>query len=148
MQKSGKYDKKRFEQWLKKRALHYSKLTLNLEVYMRLSFADQTEFTKAVVRYQEKPSIARGRKLGKYFGAIISEIISYLKDKPPAVEMARNCFYKCFERINSFDPEKGSAFSYFTTVIINEFRVQHRRLREEEKRRKHYERFVPDDFLD
>jgi len=31
----------------------------------------------------------------------------------------------CYERLDDFDPKKGEAFNYFTTVILNRFRLRY-----------------------
>lgn len=44
----------------------------------------------------------------------------------------------CFEKIDRFDPEKGKAFNYMTTCILNHFRQMYRTARNYSELKKRY----------
>jgi DNA-directed RNA polymerase specialized sigma subunit len=44
----------------------------------------------------------------------------------------------CFEKIDRFDPEKGKAFNYMTTCILNHFRQMYRTARNYNELKKRY----------
>lgn len=48
----------------------------------------------------------------------------------------------CFEKIDRFDPEKGKAFNYMTTCIINHFRQLYRTARNYNELKKKYHDFL------
>ena len=48
----------------------------------------------------------------------------------------------CFEKVNRFDPEKGKAFNYMTTCIINHFRQLYRTARNYNELKKKYHEFL------
>lgn len=48
----------------------------------------------------------------------------------------------CFEKIDRFDPEKGKAFNYMTTCILNHFRQMYRTARNYNELKKRYLDFV------
>jgi DNA-directed RNA polymerase specialized sigma subunit len=48
----------------------------------------------------------------------------------------------CFEKVDRFDPEKGKAFNYMTTCIINHFRQLYRTARNYNELKKKYQDFL------
>jgi len=48
----------------------------------------------------------------------------------------------CFEKIDRFDPDKGKAFNYMTTCIINHFRQLYRTARNYNELKKKYHDFL------
>lgn len=48
----------------------------------------------------------------------------------------------CFEKIDRFDPEKGKAFNYMTTCILNHFRQMYRTARNYNELKKRYLEWV------
>lgn len=48
----------------------------------------------------------------------------------------------CFEKVDRFDPEKGKAFNYMTTCIINHFRQLYRTARNYNELKKKYHDFL------
>lgn len=48
----------------------------------------------------------------------------------------------CFEKIDRFDPEKGKAFNYMTTCILNHFRQLYRSARNYNELKKKYHEFL------
>jgi DNA-directed RNA polymerase specialized sigma subunit len=52
----------------------------------------------------------------------------------------------CFEKIDRFDPQKGKAFNYMTTCILNHFRQMYRTARNYNELKKKYLNFVQMQF--
>jgi hypothetical protein len=52
----------------------------------------------------------------------------------------------CFEKIDRFDPEKGKAFNYMTTCILNHFRQMYRTARNYNELKKKYLDFIQIQF--
>ena len=52
----------------------------------------------------------------------------------------------CFEKIDRFDPEKGKAFNYMTTCILNHFRQLYRTARNYNELKKKYLDFIQIQF--
>lgn len=52
----------------------------------------------------------------------------------------------CFEKIDRFDPDKGKAFSYMTTCIVNHFRQIYRSNKNYTELKKKYFHYLQDKF--
>jgi DNA-directed RNA polymerase specialized sigma subunit len=52
----------------------------------------------------------------------------------------------CFEKINHFNPEKGKAFNYMTTCILNHFRQLYRSARNYQELKKRYLNYLQNEF--
>jgi hypothetical protein len=76
------------------------------------------EISNADVEYMEAQSI-----LAEAFYTLSQNIVRYAKfsniDEDDAIQEG---VLICFERAEKFDPEKGKAFNYLTTCILNHFR--------------------------
>lgn len=81
--------------------------------------------------YRDNPSKRNGKRLGRAFGILVSQTVLALSvgDFPRHVlrsKVQRRCALACFDRVDSFDPQKGTAFCYFCTIILNQMRKAYR----------------------
>ena len=95
---------------------------------------DQNEITKAEEEYSEAQRI-----LAIAFYTLSQNIVRYAKfshiDEDDAVQEG---VLICFERAEKFDPQKGKAFNYMTTCILNHFRQLWRSARNYQELKKRY----------
>lgn len=77
--------------------------------------------------------------LATAFYTLSENIVKYAKfqfiDEDDAVQEG---VVICFEKIDRFDPEKGKAFNYMTTCILNHFRQLYRTARNYQELKKRY----------
>ena len=57
------------------------------------------------------------------FDALISNIIDAFHFKVDKEDAKQECFLLVLRTLRNFKPENGSAFNYFTTVIINNLKL-------------------------
>lgn len=83
----------------------------------------------------------RQAKLADAFYTLATNIVRYAKfnlvEEDDAIQEG---VMTCFEKIDRFNPSKGRAFNYFTTVSINQLRAQFRTAKNfNELKRKYHE---------
>ena len=75
-------------------------------------------------------------------------IKNYLKDPPTYPDDARQeCFVLAFKVLKNFDPEHGSAFNYFTTVIVNNLKLMYTKNKKYQEKIKKYQDLRTPDYL-
>jgi len=79
------------------------------------------------------------KELATAFYTLSENIVRYAKfnliDQDDAVQEG---VMICFEKIDRFDPQKGKAFNYMTTCILNHFRQMYRSARNYNELKKRY----------
>lgn len=83
------------------------------------------------------------KELATAFYLLSENIVRYAKfnliDQDDAIQEG---VMICFEKIDRFDPQKGKAFNYMTTCILNHFRQMYRTARNYNELKKRYLDFV------
>lgn len=108
--------------------------------YQKPSSWDETEVNYQTVNltYQETQ-----QELAFAFYKLSENIVRYARfnliDQDDAVQEG---VMICFEKIDRFDPEKGKAFNYMTTCILNHFRQLYRTARNYNELKRKYLDFV------
>ena len=104
------------------------------------NYLDNAEFELAVSGYLESKTLRFNpfeEQLVEMFQVLISNIyhgFKYDKQMVEEEDAMQNCYLLVFRILPNFDPEKATAFNYFTTVINNELkRIFTRNKRYEEK---------------
>jgi DNA-directed RNA polymerase specialized sigma subunit len=96
--------------------------------------AKEKHFEKVNTEYEDSQ-----KELAFAFYTLSQNIVRYAKfnliDQDDAVQEG---VMICFEKIDRFDPEKGKAFNYMTTCILNHFRQLYRTARNYNDLKKRY----------
>lgn len=106
------------------------------------------EFDKLVLKFRKDPSVVTGRKLGEAFVLLAADIIAMCDAAAPHYGDGWDCNPRraamhCFERMGSFDPEKGCAFNYFCTLMLNWMRKDYKEHSKRLDQEKAYGVFLP-----
>lgn len=99
-----------------------------------LWFAIEKEFQVAYTNYQDSQ-----KELALAFYTLSENIVRYAKFNLIDIDDAvQEGVMICFEKIDRFDPEKGKAFNYMTTCILNHFRQMYRSARNYNELKRRY----------
>ena len=97
-----------------------------------MSYLNNERFEKVIAGYKAHPSIWE-EELIENFDLLIKNIFDGFKFQGVEFDDVRqDCFLLVFVKIKNFIPNKGTAFNFFTTVILNNIRL----LYSKEKRQK------------
>jgi len=114
--------------------------TLKRGKYKKPPLWVQTESTYGIVSINY---VEMQRQLAMAFYTLSENIVRYAKfnliDQDDAIQEG---VMICFEKIDRFDPQKGKAFNYMTTCILNHFRQMYRTARNYNELKKRYLDFV------
>lgn len=86
--------------------------------------------TDGIVRWQQEQTPAHQAELEMYFDVLASAIVKYTRFKNIGLtrdEQIKELVQISFAKVNRFNPCKGKAFNYFTTVMINQLRQLYRK---------------------
>ena len=62
-------------------------------------------------------------ELMSLFDVLISNIIASFKFSVDTEDAKQECFLLILKTLKNFSPDKGSAFNYFTTIIVNNLKL-------------------------
>jgi len=94
----------------------------------------EKDFYTASLNYQDSQ-----KELAIAFYTLSENIVRYAKFNLIDIDDAvQEGVMICFEKIDRFDPEKGKAFNYMTTCILNHFRQMYRTARNYNELKKRY----------
>ena len=97
-----------------------------------MSYLNNDRFEKVIAGYKSHPSIWEDELIDN-FDLLIKNIFDGFKFQGVEFDDVRqDCFLLIFVKIKNFSPTKGTAFNFFTTVILNNIRL----LYSKEKRQK------------
>jgi phosphoenolpyruvate carboxylase len=85
---------------------------------------DNAEFTRLLLAAQADPTNAN--ELVKAFMSIADGLQSKYKFDVPRDEAVQEVAVVCLSKIHRFDPARGKAFNYFTTVALNVLRSMYK----------------------
>ena len=80
-------------------------------------YIDNKKFEELIVAYQKDPN-QYGDELFKLFDLLVTNVMdsfSFAVDKDDAKQ---ECFVLILKTLKNFDSTKGSAFNFFTTIIV------------------------------
>ena len=97
-----------------------------------MSYINNERFEKVIAGYKTHPTIWED-ELIENFELLIKNIFDGFKFQGVEFDdVKQDCFLLIFVKIKNFSPDKGTAFNFFTTVILNNIRL----LYSKEKRQK------------
>lgn len=87
-------------------------------------YLDNKKFEQTIKDYLDDPD-AYIEPLVEQLDLLITNILSTFKFSVDYDDAKQECFLLCLKVLKNFTPEKGSAFNYFTTVILNNLRLMY-----------------------
>ena len=85
-------------------------------------YINNKEFEETIYNYLENPEEYE-EILIKQLDLLISSILISFKFKVDYDDAKQECFVLSLKVLKNFSREKGSAFNYFTTVIVNNLKL-------------------------
>jgi len=85
-------------------------------------YINNKEFEETIYNYLENPEEYE-EILIKQLDLLISSILISFKFKVDYDDAKQECFVLALKVLKNFSREKGSAFNYFTTVIVNNLKL-------------------------
>jgi len=85
-------------------------------------YINNKEFEKLIKLYKENPK-EHEDQLIPMFDKLIDNIILSFKFNVDLDDAKQDCFLLILKTLKNFNPEQGSAFNYFTTIIVNNLKL-------------------------
>jgi len=85
-------------------------------------YIDNKKFEETIFSYLESKE-EHEEELIKQLDLLITSILISFKFKVEFDDAKQECFVLCLKVLKNFTREKGSAFNYFTTVIVNNLKL-------------------------
>ena len=110
-----------------------------------MEYLNNKHFEKTIKLYlQDKET--HEEELIQLFDILISNILDSFNFKVDIEDAKQECFLLVLKTLKNFTPDKGSAFNYFTTVIVNNCKLVYTKDKKyREKIEKYYEMKVDPD---
>jgi DNA-directed RNA polymerase specialized sigma subunit len=89
---------------------------------MKKHYIDNKKFEEIILLYQQEPEIYE-KQLVSLFDLLIDNIINSFRFKVDPEDAKQECFSLVLKIVKNFTPKKGTAFNYFTTIIINNLKL-------------------------
>ena len=89
---------------------------------MKNYYINNEEFERLILLYQQDPK-SHEDELVSLFDLLITNIIESFKFKVDPDDAKQDCFALVLKTIKNFKPRKGTAFNYFTTIIVNNLKL-------------------------
>ena len=104
---------------------------------MKNQYIDNERFEQIILSYKEAPS-SHEEELVSLFDVLIQNILDGFNFKVDPDDAKQECFTLVLKTVKNFKPKKGSAFNYFTTVIINNLKLLYTREKKYNKKIENY----------
>ena len=85
-------------------------------------YIDNKRFEEIIPLYLRTPKEYEDELMG-LFDLLITNIIESFKFNIDKEDAKQECFLLILKTLRNFQPSKGSAFNYFTTVIVNNLKL-------------------------
>ena len=112
---------------------------------MKNQYIDNERFEEIILLYKEDPETHQDQ-LVSLFDVLIQNIIDGFNFKVDPDDAKQECFALVLKTVKNFKPKKGSAFNYFTTVIINNLKLLYTREKKYNKKIENYMDLKRGDF--
>lgn len=112
---------------------------------MKNQYIDNERFEEIILLYKEDPETYQDQ-LVSLFDVLIQNIIDGFNFKVDPDDAKQECFALVLKTVRNFKPKKGSAFNYFTTVIINNLKLLYTREKKYNKKIENYMDLKRGDF--
>ena len=89
---------------------------------MATHYIDNDEFERIILSYKENPEEYE-EELVELFDLLITNIVESFRFKVDPDDAKQDCFTLLLRTVKNFKPKKGTAFNYFTTVVVNNLKL-------------------------
>lgn len=103
----------------------------------KMYYINNKRFEEIIPLYLRCPKSYEEELMG-LFDLLITNIIESFKFSIDKEDAKQECFLLILKTLNNFEPTKGSAFNYFTTVIVNNLKLLYTKNRKYEKKISEY----------
>tara|TARA_Y100000310_G_C20454464_1_gene702382 strand:+ start:134 stop:487 length:354 start_codon:yes stop_codon:yes gene_type:complete len=86
------------------------------------NYINNKEFEILIKAYKRDPD-AHEKELFEKFDLLISNIVNSFNFRVDKEDAKQDCFVLILKTLKNFNPEQGSAFNYFTTIIVNNLKL-------------------------
>ena len=101
-------------------------------------YINNAKFEKLISLYKQDPKKHEDELFGM-FDLLISNILTGFSFKLDEDDAKQECFLLILKTLKNFQPSKGSAFNYFTTVIVNNLKLLYTKNKKYEAKLAEYE---------
>ena len=105
---------------------------------MSKNYIDNKRFEELIVLYLDKPRVYE-EELFSLFDLLISNVMTAFNFSVEADDAKQECFLLILKTLQNFNPNQGSAFNYFTTVILNNLKLIYTKNKKYLEKIKNYE---------
>ena len=113
---------------------------------MKNHYIDNERFEEIILLYQEDPETHQD-DLVSLFDLLIGNIIDSFRFKVDPDDAKQECFALVLKTVKNFKPRKGTAFNYFTTIIVNNMKLLYTRDKKYKQKIENYIERKKDDFM-
>ena len=85
-------------------------------------YVDNKRFEVLILKYLENQK-EHEDELMDMFDKLISNIIDSFGFKMEKEDAKQECFFLILKTLKNFNPQKGKAFNFFTTIILNNLKL-------------------------
>jgi DNA-directed RNA polymerase specialized sigma24 family protein len=103
----------------------------------KVYYIDNKRFEKIIPLYLSTPDEYEDELMG-LFDLLITNIIESFKFNIDKEDAKQECFLLVLKTLKNFDTSKGSAFNYFTTVIVNNLKLLYTKNKKYEQKIQEY----------
>ena len=113
---------------------------------MNNHYIDNKRFEEIILLYQQDPKTHED-DLVSLFDLLITNIIESFRFKVDPDDAKQECFALILKTVKNFKPRKGTAFNYFTTIIVNNLKLMYTRNKKYNQKIENYIQRKKDDFI-
>jgi DNA-directed RNA polymerase specialized sigma subunit len=113
---------------------------------MKNHYIDNDRFEEIILLYQQDPETYQD-DLVSLFDLLITNIIDSFRFKVDPDDAKQECFALVLKTVKNFKPRKGTAFNYFTTIIVNNMKLLYTRDKKYKQKIENYIERRKDDFM-
>jgi len=113
---------------------------------MNNHYIDNKRFEEIILLYQQDPETYEN-DLVSLFDLLITNIIESFRFKVDPDDAKQECFALVLKTVKNFKPRKGTAFNYFTTIIVNNLKLLYTRNKKYNQKIENYIERKKDDFI-
>lgn len=113
---------------------------------MANNYIDNERFEEIILLYQKDPETYQDN-LVSLFDLLITNIIESFRFKVDPDDAKQECFALVLKTVKNFKPRKGTAFNYFTTIIVNNLKLMYTRNKKYNQKIENYIDRKKDDFI-
>jgi len=109
-------------------------------------YIDNERFEEIIILYQMDPETHQD-DLVSLFDLLITNIIESFRFKVDPDDAKQECFALVLKTVKNFKPRKGTAFNYFTTIVVNNLKLMYTRNKKYNQKIENYIDRKKDDFI-